>query len=93
MYLCNTYLTKILSNKNLAANKIINNYYQLIQESKTKNKRLLTQCITEIMPIKNIIYTHDNYIMYTIDYELLTNIINYDDSLGEKLKKKQRIQM
>lgn len=86
-YLCHSYLLKVLSNKNLPIYKKIHQYHSLpARKKKRKRKKLLLQCIEEIIPATKAMTTQQNYNIYLTDYETLTSSIECDIELGQILK-------
>ena len=67
-FLCNSYISKILTNESLAINKTVNKYYNQNKKSKRKKKRLYESSIENVMcSSKNIVIAR-KYNMYLYDY-------------------------
>ena len=85
-FLCSTYLSKIITNRNLPVTKTIHRYNTTFKKVKKKS-RILVKCIPEILLLKKILPTGPQYNVYYLqNYEVLTEQIDYNSNFGIKLR-------
>ncbi|XP_029674539.1 uncharacterized protein LOC115242419 [Formica exsecta] len=81
-FLCNSYLSKVLTNTCTQINKTINQYYL----KKQKKNRLLKQCIDDTLNITKNLHIHNHYDIYSFDFETVITSIPINTKIGKHLK-------
>ncbi|OXU19976.1 hypothetical protein TSAR_003806 [Trichomalopsis sarcophagae] len=86
-FLGNKYILKTLSNKNNLMYKQL--LYLSHHSTRNRKKRILTRCIENMTEYIDLIDTHDNFVIYTHDYNTNITSIPFNKSLGQKLAKEK----
>ena len=86
-YLCYSYLSKIISNKNLLIHKAVQTSYLSFKKVKRKRLRLLIKCIMQFMPISDVIDSNGNYNIYLTNFSSLITNVEYNIELGKMIQK------
>lgn len=76
-FLCNLYISKILSNESLSINKTVKKFYVQTRNSNRKRKSLYETCIENVVCLGNNIMKSRNYNMYTHDYNTVVTPIPF----------------
>lgn len=77
--LCNSFLIKVFSNINTQIHKTINQFYSRNQRSKRKKKRLIIQCIGNVINIPKNLQVSNHYDVY---YNTVTTSISINIEVG-----------
>ena len=87
-FLCNSYLSKVLSNTGTQVNKTIHRYHFKNRKNRHKRKTLIRSCIEGIMSIKQNLHISDHYDIYRLDYNTIITSIPINSYIGKLLKSK-----
>ena len=87
IFLCNSFLIKVLSNNNLLTNKNIHDFQLKVKKNKNKRKRFLHRCIEECYNLtKDKLLINKQFNIYTYDFQEIIQKIPIMTEIGKTLK-------